>query len=284
MLIEKMTGKKYGEFLGARVFKPLGMTQTRVNDLQALIANRAPGYTWGGRTLKNGEYVSPTQPFAAGMLVSSVGDLMKWDAALRTETLLKKSSLEQMWTPARLSKGAEAGYGFGWGLKKVNGHRLISHGGGIPGFSTNVSRYVDDNFSVIVLTNLDSGNADALAQGIAGRLVPALAEQPKEPIADTDSSTTERLKRLIEGAIKGEIDSELFTKAAKEGLVSGMKSQKSAFIAFGALKKFQLYERKEIDQGLQLRYRAEFENETLNAFFDLDKAGKISGLGLLEVD
>ena len=104
-----------------------------------------------------------------------------------------------MWTPARLNKGEEAEYGFGWQIQEVNGHRLVSHGGGIPGFSTELSRFVDDKLTVIVLTNAEGGHAEALAQGIAGRMVPALARKPDEPIADADAQTTERLKGVILG-------------------------------------------------------------------------------------
>jgi len=284
MLIEKVTGKKYGEVLEERIFKPLGMTQTRVNDLHAVIPNRAQGYTWNGKELRNGEYVSPTQPFSAGMLVSTVNDLMKWDAALRSETLVRKSTLEQMWSPTKLSKGGEEGYGFGWSIAKVNGHRLVAHGGGIPGFSTQLSRYVDDNLTVIVLANSDNGSASALAGGIASRLVPALAEETKAPIADADPQTTERLKGVILAAMKGEADPELFTKESKERHVAAIKEGKDDVASFGALKEFRLLERKQSDQGIKLRYRAIFANETLNAFFNLDKDGKIAGLGLQSVD
>ncbi len=170
MLIEKVSGKEYGAFLDERIFQPLGMTQTRVNDLRAIIPDRAQGYEWNGKTLRNGEYVSPSQPFAAGMLVSSVNDLIKWDAALGEGRLLKPSILEQMWTPTRLNKGGEKEYGFGWQVHKENGHRLVSHGGGIPGFSTELSRFIDDRLTVIVLTNQEGGHAGGAAQGIAGSI------------------------------------------------------------------------------------------------------------------
>ena len=284
MLIEKVTGKKYGEFLDERIFKPLGMTQTRVNDLQAVIPNRAQGYSWNGKALRNGEYVSPTQPFSAGMLVSSVGDLVKWDLALRSEALLKKSTLDQMWTLTKLSKGGEAEYGFGWGIRKVNGHRMVAHGGGIPGFSTMISRFVDDDLTVIVLTNADDGNAEAIARGIAARLVPALAEETEKPIADTDPQTTERLKGVILGALQGEADPELFTKQSKEILVAAIKQGKGSVASLGALKEFRLHERKQSDQGVKLRYRAIFANEMMNALFDLDKEGKIAGLRFQQAD
>jgi D-alanyl-D-alanine carboxypeptidase len=284
MLIEKVTGKKYGDFLDERIFKPLGMLQTRANDLHAVIPNRAQGYAWDGKELRNGEYVSPTQPFSAGMLVSTVGDLVKWDAALRTEAPLTKSALEEMWTPTKLKKGGEADYGFGWSIGKVAGHRLIGHGGGIPGFSTQLSRFVDDNLTVIVLTNADNGNAGAIARGIAGRLVPALAEQAEKPIADTDPQTTERLKGVILSAMKGDADPELFTTESKERHVAAIKEGKGTTASFGALKEFRLHERKQSDKGVKLRYHATFENELLNALFDLDKDGKIAVLGLQQVD
>ena len=197
MLIEKVTGKTYGEFLTERIFKPLGMSQTRTNDLHAIIPNRAQGYEWEGGVLRNGEYVSPTQPFSAGMLVSSVSDLVKWDAALVPDKLLKKSILEQMWTATKTSKGGTADYGFGWQVDKVNGHRLLAHGGGIPGFSTQISRFVDDRLTVIVLTNSGNGSAGALAQGIAGRILPVLLKKAEVPIADNDPQATERFKGLL---------------------------------------------------------------------------------------
>ena len=278
MLIDKVSGTTYGEFLTERIFKPLDMTQTRTNDLHAIIPNRAQGYEWEGGVLRNGEYVSPTQPFSAGMLVSSVSDLVKWDAALVPEKLLKKSTLDQMWTPTKTSKGGMADYGFGWQVDKVNGHRLIAHGGGIPGFSTQLSRYPDDRLTVIVLTNAGNGSAGALAQGIAGRIVPVLSKKADEPIADNDPQSTERFKGLLLRATKGEADPELFTDEAKKALVPRIKEGKAMFAPFGALKTFQLLERKTTDQGMVFRYRTIFEHRTFITMFALDKHGKIAGL------
>jgi CubicO group peptidase (beta-lactamase class C family) len=181
MLIEKITGKTYGEFLNERIFQPLEMTQTRVNKLSDIIPHRAQGYSWEENTLRNGEYVSPTQPFAAGALVSTINDMVKWDAALNTEKLLTRPVLEQMWTPTKLNSGEAATYGFGWVVHEMNGHRLIEHNGGIPGFSTQISRFVDDHLTVIVLTNRGN-NVALLTHGIAQRYLPVLIG-PKPPAA-----------------------------------------------------------------------------------------------------
>ena len=284
MLIEKVAGKSYGEFMDERIFRPLGMAHTRANDLRAIIPNRADGYSWDGKELRNGEYVSPTQPFAAGMLVSTVGDLAKWDAAIARRTLLDESTYEEMWSPTRLNDGSESGYGLGWGTSKVNGRRRVSHGGGIPGFSTEFERYPDDGLAVIVLTNAEGGHAEALARGVAGRFVPELAENQPEPIADQDPPTTERLKRMFEGALRGEIDEDLFTAEAKKQLAPRIRDDKERLASFGALKSFQLLERNEEEGGARLRYRVVLENETVNLHFSLDKDGKIQGAGIQLAD
>jgi D-alanyl-D-alanine carboxypeptidase len=280
MLIEKVTGKKYSEFLQERIFHPLGMTHTRVNDLQVIIPNRAQGYSLDGAELRNGEYVSPTQPFAAGALVSTVSDLVKWDTALSSARLLKQSSLDEMWTPTPLSLGGTAEYGFGWQVENVNGHRLIGHGGGIPGFATRILRFVDDKLTVIVLTNADNSDASALAQGIAGRVLPVLAKKEELPVADTDPQTTRRLTGMILDTMKGEADPELFTEEMKQARASHIKDEQKELARFGDFKALQLLERKTIEEGTALRYRAIFAKETLTMTFRLDKAGKIAGAGV----
>lgn len=279
MLIEQASGKPYAEFMAERIFRPLGMEQTRVNDLHAVIADRAQGYQWDGTELRNGEYVSPSQPFSAGALVSSVADLVKWDAALANHALLDQSTLDEMWTPTRLKEG-EAGYGYGWQVGKANDRRMVFHGGGIPGFSTQLSRFIDDELTVIVLTNADSGNAEQIARGIAGYFVPALAEKPLEPIADTDPHTTTKLREVVEAAQRGEVDAERFTAEANAQLVPRIKQDHARLAGFGKLGGLQLLERRESDGGVQLVYRATFERETLRLMFALDKDGRIQGVGI----
>lgn len=283
MLIEKASGKSYGEFMTDRIFKPLGMTKTRANDLRAIIPGRAQGYEWNGTELRNSEYTSPTQPFAAGMLVSTVADMVKWDSALANHTLLDKSTLEQMWKPTRLAKG-EAGYGFGWGVEKVNGRRLVSHGGGIPGFSSQISRFLDDDLTVIVLSNAEGGHAGSLARGIAGLLVPALKEKAAAPIADKDGKTTDRHKIMLEAALRGEADPDLFADDAKNVLIPNIKALKPQLAPLGAMSKFELVEHNERGDVQQLRYRAVLEKATLKVTVVLDKSGKIAGLLLQPED
>jgi CubicO group peptidase (beta-lactamase class C family) len=161
VVIHRVTGQFYGDFLQERIFQPLGMTTTRIISEADIIPNRAAGYRLLKGELKNQEWVSPMlNTTADGALYFSILDLAKWDAALYTEKLLKRSSFEQMWTVTKLKNGKpnSGDYGFGWGISNKNGHHVVEHNGGWQGFETHISRYVDDKLTVVVLTNL--GDAD----------------------------------------------------------------------------------------------------------------------------
>jgi hypothetical protein len=82
---------------------------------------------------------------------------------------MKKSSLAQMWTVAPLKSGSpnSGHYGYGWFVESQHGHRLIEHGGQWQGFETQISRYVDDQLTVVVLTNLTDAQPDRIAHGVA---------------------------------------------------------------------------------------------------------------------
>ncbi len=158
IVIHKVTGEFYGDFLQERIFRPLGMSTTRIISEADIVPNRSAGYRLVKGELKNQEWVSPTlNSTADGSLYFSILDLAKWDAALYTEKLLKRSSLEQMWTVAKLSNGQpnSGHYGFGWEIAIRNGHRVVEHQGEWQGFKTQISRYVDDKLTVVALTNLE---------------------------------------------------------------------------------------------------------------------------------
>jgi len=170
-LIHKVTGEFYGDLLQERIFRPLGMSATRIISERDIVPNRASGYELVKGEIKNQEWVSGTlNTTADGALYTNVMDLGKWDAALYTEKLLKRASFEQMWTAVKLKDGKSSPYGFGWSLNEVNGRRLIQHGGAWQGFTMNISRYVDDRLTVIVMTNLDEehSNPGRVAHGVAG--------------------------------------------------------------------------------------------------------------------
>jgi CubicO group peptidase (beta-lactamase class C family) len=211
IIIEKASGKSFWQFLDERIFQPLGMTATRSTDPLPLVPNRAAGYEWQNNKFEIRPVLTPFVAFSAGALLSSIEDMAKWDAALYTEKLLKKSSFEQMWTPAQAKDGRAApfSYGFGWFIDTYHGHRLVQHSGGTPGFSSTIYRFVDDELTIIILTNHADRIVDQLAIDIAGDYVPALKRPEGEK--DPDPLTSLRLKGVTASLLKGKYDPASYT-------------------------------------------------------------------------
>jgi uncharacterized protein (TIGR03435 family) len=181
IMIHRITGKFYGDYLQERIFKPWYMTSTRIISDRDIIPNRSSGYEMRGSKLQNQEWVSPTfNSTADGTLYFNVLDLAKWDEALYGTSLLKQSSLDRIWTVFPLNDGSPnpANYGFAWEISTVNGHKLIEHGGAWQGFTCDIRRYVDDNLTVVVLSNLAGARPGVIGEKIAGLVNPALAPPP----------------------------------------------------------------------------------------------------------
>lgn len=170
ILIHRVAGEFYGDFLEQRIFRPLDMKSTRIISEADIVPNRAAGYRLVKGELKNQEWVAPMMNTTAdGSLYFTVLDLAKWDAALYTEKLLNRSSLDQMWTVAKLKDGQpnQGHYGFGWFIDDRHGHRCIHHDGAWQGFQTAIDRYVDDQLTVIALCNLAGAQPGRITQHVA---------------------------------------------------------------------------------------------------------------------
>jgi D-alanyl-D-alanine carboxypeptidase len=186
-IIRKVSGKPWGDYLKERLFSPLEMNATRTTTISDLVENRANGYLWRNGKLQNADIYFALRP--SGAFLSSVLDLAKWDAALYTDRTLKQSIRDQMWTPVKLNNGTTNPYGFGWQLEPVGGHRRVNHGGSLPGFRAEFARYIDDKVTVVVLTNSDNANPNALAVGVAALYIPGLI--PERVAAKVDPKVFE---------------------------------------------------------------------------------------------
>jgi len=181
-IIRKISGKPWGDYLNERLFLPLEMNVTRTTTMTEIVQNRAGGYVWRNNKLENAEIYLALRP--SGAFFSSVLDLAKWDAALYADKILKPSFRDQMWSPVKLNTGATHPYGFGWELSTVAGHKLVHHGGSLPGFRSQISRFVDDKLTVIVLTNGDNATPNSIALNIAAFYIPGLI--PERTVAKID--------------------------------------------------------------------------------------------------
>lgn len=181
-IIRKVSGKPWGDFLTERLFMPLEMSATRTTDMTEIVPRRANGYGWRDGKLQNAAIVLALRP--SGAFLSSVLDLAKWDAALYTDKILKQSVRDQMWAPVKLNNGASHPYGFGWQLDTIRGHKLVHHGGTLPGFRAEIARFVDDKLTVVVLTNGNNAEPNSMALEVAAHYIPGLI--PERTVARVD--------------------------------------------------------------------------------------------------
>jgi len=174
LLIEKLSGMSYAEFVRARIFEPLGMNDTGYDSDTAILPRRAAGYERRGEELRNAQFLDMSLPHAAGALSSTCLDLLKWDAALRERKLLSAENYRRYFTPDKND------YAYGWVVKERNGLVWQSHGGGINGFSTMIIRVPAKELLVVALANTMPSQASKLAEDLAAL---ALGEEAPAPQA-----------------------------------------------------------------------------------------------------
>jgi CubicO group peptidase (beta-lactamase class C family) len=201
LLTSKLAGKHWSDFQAERLFRPLGMTTTRVISESDIVKNRAAGYELDAKgELKNQEWVAPSlNRCADGALYFTVKDLAAWDLALRKRAFLKPASFEAWWTPVRLASGTTFQYGFGWGIAEQRGQKLIEHGGSWQGFRAAIARYPDQELTVAVLANLSAARPEAMAHAIAGLVDPRLKlPDAAATLVDPDPGRAPRLLGVLE--------------------------------------------------------------------------------------
>ena len=168
MIVEKVSGKSFAQFLQENIFQPLGMKNTIAHEKGiSTVKNRALGYRQEGGQFIFADQSVTSAVLGDGGIYSSVEDLLKWDRALYTEKLVKQEALVAAFAPGVLLDGKALEYGFGWRLDQFNGHRRVMHTGSTSGFRNVIQRYPDDNFTVIILTNRAAPEVAPLAEKLA---------------------------------------------------------------------------------------------------------------------
>lgn len=178
MLIEKITGHPWGTDIAERFSKPLGLEDTRDCLVTPIIPRRARGYDPSGDKWINTTYLAMSQPYSAGAMCSTVGDLAKWNRALNTGHVVSAASYALMTTPEGAASSSH--YGFGLAKDTIAGRPMIAHGGGINGFSTGNAWVPSAELSITVLANSSAARSDELVKQLARAALGApLAQPPK---------------------------------------------------------------------------------------------------------
>jgi hypothetical protein len=188
MIIEKVTGREYEDYVRKNLFEPLGMSDSGYGAVRPLIRNRAAGYEVDAGRLVNGPLMSWRPPFSGGALISTAVDLLKWTDGLAHGRILKPASVERMWSASRLADGTAIDYGLGTRLGSLSGHRMVGHTGNGGGFRSVLLFLPEDDLTIVVLTNTDAGSPTKLAVRIARTVLQLPADTRDEVPLPKDSA------------------------------------------------------------------------------------------------
>jgi serine beta-lactamase-like protein LACTB len=168
-VIQGASGEKYLRYMRAHVLDPLGLRETVAEYEDSIIVGRGRQYRRSddGRLI-NAPYVDNSNKWAGGGYLSTASDLVRYASSYLEGSLLDPGTVKLMWTSQRTTGGDETGYGIGWFVGTVDGHREVWHTGGAVGGSTILLIRPDDGVVVAILTNLESARPTGPAREIAG--------------------------------------------------------------------------------------------------------------------
>ena len=185
MVIEKASGEKYGDILRRRILIPLGMQHSGLDADDLILPKRAQGYNMTRNGLAPARpAMSMSVPWAAGSMYATTGDLLRWEQGLFGGKLLSESSLKTMTTAGK------GGFGLGVEVAETDGLTVIKHGGGMPGFSAQLTYVPERKILVAVLSNVYGPAASAMGEQLLdvalGKRVVLASERKPVPIAKSE--------------------------------------------------------------------------------------------------
>lgn len=160
LIIEKVSGTTYADYVQRNLFEPTRMPDSRYCSNTAVVKRRAKGYSATPAGLQRAEHIDHTWPYAAGSLCSTAADLITWTRALHAGRVLSERAYRELITPGTLNDGTPVRYAKGLGRNAVAGHSAIAHGGGIPGYASDLVYLPEGDAVIVVLMNTIGGGVD----------------------------------------------------------------------------------------------------------------------------
>jgi CubicO group peptidase (beta-lactamase class C family) len=216
LIIEKISGQSYEEFLKATFFEPLGMVSTSYGSNTEVIKNKVNGYNYSPKGLKQISFLNYNWPYSAGALSSSTQDLLTWMTALHQGKVLSEPMYHSLITPGKLNDGTPFSYAKGWVNFSNYGHKEISHGGIIEGFSAFVQYLPDEDLYIICLINTfgSKKNGQSFAYDLTWKLLDK--KKPQNVALDIDPKL---LEGLYTGPTRGNNKDSIQVKSIADGII-----------------------------------------------------------------
>lgn len=274
MLIEKVSATSLKDYLATNIFKPLEMNSTYLDDISNINTARAKGYGSVNGKLQEVKLLNPTQYWAAGGIVSTIGDMMKWNDALRTGKLLPVTEITQMMQPAKLKDGSMSEYGLGFELMNAPDMKVAGATGAGLGFNTANMQFLNDQVTVIVLTNTSNGNSTMIAKKLHDMIAGAdKSKAAAAPVKAGKDKLDSLVLKVFTEAVQGNAAKEYF---GDDDVFNKFKSETIGFIQEQGNIKDVINKGEKINpESIVRRYQISFEKGNTSWVIIFSKDGKI---------
>ncbi|MGF6845977.1 CubicO group peptidase (beta-lactamase class C family) [Chitinophaga sp. W3I9] len=176
-IIELVSGETYKDFIGKHIFDKVGMSQSYYCSDRQIIKKRAYGYHKKEYGYVNKTMISFSVPFSSGSLMSTTGDMLKWQNALNQHLLLNAAATQKAFTKYKLNNGEEFAYGYGWHIREIKGMPAREHGGSIFGFKTMGVYIPGEDIYVIGMSNCDCNSPTKITEDLTALALDELRKQ-----------------------------------------------------------------------------------------------------------
>lgn len=280
LIVEKVSGVSYPQFVERELFKPLRLTRTRYDSGDAAGADRALGYAFdpATETRRPADPINMAGPFAAGALASTGGDLIRWQIALTEGHAVSAASFRTMTESAVKTGQGDAAYGFGLISDTVGGTRRVWHNGGINGFNSVLTWWPDLGLRTAVISNSEGLPSGAVEQMIVAALTSERPLPPPRTAAQPGSEAA--LRALLAGVTSGSPDYALLAPPLADLMHKQLPMLQRMIQGMGALQTITF---KGVNLGGVDQYLARFASGDMLFSISLDPQGRIGGLLLSPV-
>lgn len=281
IVMTRVTGMPYFDFLRQRIFTPAGMPTIRIITESAVVPHRAQGYLPVANGWEHAAWVAPRlNTTADGSMLLSLRDMIAWNEAVRTRAILKPESWARILSPVTLNSGKTYPYGYGWFIEEAGGAPVNQHGGSWQGFITQFTRYVGEDLAVIILTNARSMAAPVMAPQIAATFNPKLA--PPAPVtvasADPDAATTAYVQRMLEKVAAGTLVLSDFAFVRQTIFPRMQAALTNTLRGKGAPTRMEFLARRAMGDDKEMEYYAWFGRDRFRVVASVGPNGGLTGL------
>lgn len=282
VILSRVTGRPYWEYLRERIFTPAGMPTARIISEADIVPQRASGYLVDASgEYKHQEWVAPvTNTTADGSLLLSLEDMVAWARAARDHRVIAESSWARVQSKVVLNSGKPYPYGMGWFVEELNGRPYLQHGGSWQGFRTQFSYFAGSDLTVVVLGNSRTTDPLGIANRLAAAVDPSLAPPapPSTPLAGVDPAISAYVKQVLEKTQRGELTMADF-EFMRQTMVPRMSAAYAAMLKpLGAVQKVEPLSRSFEGDDTVYTFRVQFAQGLARVQAKLGPGGRLTGL------